>query len=121
MTPIFNARSLHRGWLDGNNVFDPSWRWIAFLHADNIYSATSLHWLGSLNEGSVRDRSGKPVAWLEGASPTRGVAPPPPGAAPQKPVTPFVTQRSPVPRPPPIPLTPLGGWSPLDWEEWLSQ
>ena len=121
MTPIFDAKSKHLGWLDGGNVFDPSWRWIAFVDTGNIFSATTLHWLGALKEGSVRDRSGKPVAWLEGASPTSGVATSVPGPTPPKPLTPFATQRPLAPRTPPTPVTPLGGWSHLNWEAWLAQ
>ena len=110
MTPIYDRHTELSGWFDGENIFDLNLNWVAFLNDGNFFSSDSLHWLGPFNEGSLLDRNGKPVLWLDGATP-RGALKPFIPLRPLKPLTPLRTLK---------PLNPLGGWSKLNWDQWLN-
>lgn len=121
MIPLFNAQSEHVGWIYGDNIFDVLWNWIAFMDHLHTFSTRTLSWLGPFSEGSLRDRNSKPVAWREGLPPSRGLQPSLPVRKPSRPVTPFIAWRPAPPATPPVPFTPIGGWSPLSWQDWMSQ
>lgn len=118
MTPIFNRGTDLVGWFDGQHVFDLNMRWIAFESGGHIFSSASSAWLGQLNNGSINDRSGKPVGWLGGSSPQGTLTPLTP-LTPLKPLTPLTPLTPLAPLTPPTPLTPLGGWSQKNWQQWL--
>ena len=96
MTPIFDFNCDLVGWFDGTNFFDEDIEWVAFLSSGNCFSSENLDWLGSLYEGSLLDTNGKPIGWLQGHSPVGTLRPL-------------------------RPLTPLGGWSDLSFNEWINQ
>jgi len=119
MTPIFDKNVQLAGWFDGENICDLGLNWVAFLSGDNFFSSKSLGWLGPMHEGSLLDRNGKPVAWLEGASPSGTLRPLTP-LQPLRPLTPLQPLRPLNPLQPLRPLDPLGGWSHLEWGQWLN-
>lgn len=119
MTPIFDQNAQLAGWFDGENIFDLNLEWVAFLSDDHFFSSNTLSWLGPIHDGSLLDRNGKPVAWLEGASPSGTLKPLTP-LRPLKPLKPLRPLRPLNPLRPLKPLNPLGGWSTLVWNQWLN-
>lgn len=118
MTPIFDQNTIHVSWFDGENIFDLDLNWVAFNSNENIFSSSTLAWLGPLHEGSFLDKQGKAVAWLDGSSPSGTLKPLTP-LRPLRPLTPLRPLRPLNPLRPLSPLTPLGGWSRLSWQQWL--
>lgn len=118
MVPIFDRNAQLVGWFDGEHVFDTGMSWVAFQSSGNLFSAKTSAWLGQLIDGSLNDRQGKPVAWLESSSPKGTLAPLAP-MSPLRPLTPLRPLKPLRPLTPLTPLAPLGGWSGLDWQAWL--
>ena len=119
MTPIFDQNAQLSGWFDGENIFDLNLEWAAFLSSGHFFSSNSLSWLGPMHNGSLLDRNGKPVAWLEGVSPSGTLKPLTP-LRPLKPLKPLRPMKPLNPLKPLKPLNPLGGWSTLAWNQWLN-
>lgn len=117
-TPIFDKDTWHVGWFCDGKVFDLHMRWLAFAHDGHLFDATTLDWLGPLLDGSLIDRTGRPVAWLLGAQP-RGIDMPLPPMRPPLPKAPMRPVRPIAPRRPLFPRHPLGGWSTLAWAQWI--
>ncbi len=119
MTPIFDRYVKLSGWFDGENIFDLNLQWVAFLSDGNFFSSNSLQWLGPFNGGSLLDRNGKPVLWLDGTTPSGTLKPLTP-LRPLKPLKPLRPLKPLKPLQPLKPLNPLGGWSTLNWNQWLN-
>jgi len=119
MTPIFDQNVQLSGWFDGENIFDLNLEWVAFHSDGHFFSADTLNWLGPMNKGALLDQNGKPVAWLEGASVSSTLKPLTP-LRPLKPLKPLRPLTPLNPLSPLKPLNPLGGWSTLDWVQWLN-
>ncbi len=119
MTPIFDRKMQHVGWVEGQNVFDTQIQWVAFIDHDHLYHASTMVWLGPWNNGALLDRNGLVVGWTPEQSPRarRGL---PPGRMPMRPPIPFRPKRPIAPRRPLFPQTPYEEWSSLDWAEWLA-
>jgi hypothetical protein len=121
MQPLFSPDCDHVAWIDPKlgSIFDRQMRFVAFVAGENAWSAETLIWLGQVDVVTLRDRSGKPVAWNPDRVPTGATASPPPGA----PGRPKVPMRPKTPLPPRRPLRPrhpLSGWSWLTFAEWLN-
>jgi hypothetical protein len=121
LEPLFDNNSRFVGWIDpGRHMFDPDMRWIAFLAGGHAWSPETASWLGPVQGLTCFDREGRVVAW----SPRRLVTGLVPGAHPIQPTRPARPLRPLAPVRPlrPIrPLTPVRGWSPIAFENWLSQ
>lgn len=120
MTPVFDSDSDLVAWFDGHHFFDLDQNWIAFTTNGNIFSAKTNAWLGPLNGGSLLDTNGKPVAWLQGTTPS-GMLKPLTPLNPIRPITPLRPLRPLQPLKPLHPLNPLGGWSYMKFAQWLAQ
>lgn len=119
MTPIYDANVQQVGWFDGEHVFDLGLKWIAFNSSGNIFSSSTLKWLGPLNDGSFQDRGGKVVAWLAGSQPFSSLRPLTP-LQPLRPLNPIRPLNPLRPLQPLRPLNPLSGWSLASWQQWLA-
>ena len=119
MKPIYDKYVQLSAWFDGENMFDCELNWVAFLSNGHFFAANDLAWLGAMRKGSVLDQSGQPVAWLEGASPRSALKPTNP-MTPRRPLPPKRPLYPVMPLPPGQPLTPAGGWSRLEWIQWLN-
>lgn len=119
MKAIFDKNCDLVGWYDNKNnmIFDTEMRWVGFVVSGYIFYRTST-WLGGYYEGSINDKQGKPVAWVDGNQP-RGTLPLMRPLRPLRPLTPLRPLRPLRPLHPLRPLTPLGGWSRLSWKEFL--
>ena len=121
MTPVFDVDSQHVAWCDGVNLFDPDVKWVAFVSEQGVVCSPKLRRLGSLQDGSLLDRAGKRVAWLDGDGPDPLDLEPLPLLPPLPPLPPL------KPLPPLLPLSPQqttkpeGSWSALSWAQYLSQ
>lgn len=93
MKAIFDRNCNCVGWYNESSqmVFDTETRWIGFVNQSYFFSSHT-NWLGALINGTLVDRSGKPVAWVQGYCPRAS-------ARLQCPVTPLRPLR---------PLTPMG-------------
>jgi len=118
MMPIFDREAGLVGWFDGYHLFDLNMNWVAFLDNGNLFSSNTLAWLGPFHQGSFLDTSGKPVGWLEGSNPTGTLKPLKP-LEPLRPLKPLKPLKPFKPLKPLKPLQPLGGWSDLEWEDWI--
>ena len=112
MIAVFDKNCNFVAWYDSENgnVFDSETQWIGFVRNSHFFSRAA-EWLGGFNSGTFLDRSGKPVGWIEGATPrpTQSLLRP---LRPLRPLTPLRPLR---------PQTPLGGWSRLSWNEYINQ
>lgn len=119
MKPIFDCRTNHLGWLKDGMVFDLDICWIAFIHDGHLFAAGSCSWLGPYREGSLMDRGGRVVAWLEGTRPA-ALSPPLTPTQPPWPKRPFRPVRPLPPKRPLFPQATPSDWSALAWTEWLA-
>jgi hypothetical protein len=119
MTPIYDANVQQVGWFDGEYVFDLGMNWIAFHSSGDVFSSSTLKWLGPLDEGSFQDRDGKVVAWLADSQPCSSLRPLTP-LRPLRPLSPLHPLTPLRPLQPLRPLNPLGGWSSVTWQNWLT-
>ena len=117
---LFDKDCRSVAWTDGQHIFDHGFAWVAFVSRGNAFSTDSV-WLGPVKGLSHQDRTGRVVAWSPREAPENSVVVPSTGMAPIKPnppsqpVLPSVTLVTHRPR------EPLGGWSPITFEEWLAQ
>jgi hypothetical protein len=121
MTPIFNKETTQlTAWVDDDGyIFSTNFEWIAFVEKDYVFS-NNCRWLGGLYKGTIIDKDGRPVAWLENTIPqstTSLLAPP----IPLTPLSPLAPLNPLMPLKPLVPLTPLGGWSELNWKNFILQ
>jgi hypothetical protein len=117
MEPVFDRKGKTIAWLMEGVLFNLGGRPIAFLSKNSVVSYRAKY-LGVLDKGFIRDRSGHAVAFLRGAS--GGPMPP----VPQVPPVPPVPQIPPVPPVSPIAPAPAVqslSWSTLAWESFLNQ
>lgn len=120
MKAIFNKNCILVGWYDPQrkNVFGREMQWIGFVN--NIYFfSKNASWLGGFVNGVYVDRQGRPVAWIDGSRPRRINALMTP-MTPSVPLYPLIPLRPLTPLRPLQPLNPLGGWSPLEWDEYIN-
>lgn len=121
MEPLFDRNRRLVGWiLKERHIFDVQLSWMAYIKDENAWSSVNSNWLGPVIGLLCLDREGRVVAW----NPKEKVAgiskPKRPPRAPYRPHPP----KTPTPRGrvlPPMPPTPLRGWSPLSFSEWLRQ
>ncbi|PBC06827.1 4-fold beta flower protein [Mesorhizobium sp. WSM3859] len=106
-------------WLhDSGNIFDRDLKFVALVRGGNVFKASDVAWLGPVDYTTLMDRTGLPVAFGNGYPPKGRLAPLQP-VQPLKPLKPLQPLRPLTPLttlPPPVPL---GGWSALDFEEYL--
>ena len=121
MTAIFDRHCNCVGFYDenGSMVFSSDLDWIGFTNNEYFFR-DDTNWCGGLVNGTFVDKSGKPVAWLEGMQPVGPLALLRP-ITPIKPLTPLRPLTPLSPLAPLTPLTPMGGWSSLSWSEYLAQ
>lgn len=119
MKAIFNRNCVLVGWYEpqNKNVFSKELQWIGFIKNGHFFSI-SAQWLGGFRNGTYLDKSGRPVAWVEGSTPMGGNALLEP-MKPMMPLQPLRPLRPLTPLRPLRPLTPLGGWSILDWNKYV--
>lgn len=121
MQPLFSPRCDLVGWMDAQqHVFDPHMEFIAFVVRGQAWSANSLAWLGPATGTTLYDRTLRPVAWNPrqtiGGAPAAMVPP-----QPMRPARPMRPQMRLSPRPPMFPAAPPGGFSKLEFRQWLEQ
>lgn len=116
MQPIYHKNGHIAGWLEKDEVLDPAGKPCAFLEGDALFNFAGTY-LGVLEKGFFRDRTGDAVAYVPGATggpmlPISDMQPLPP--------LPLVAPPRPFTESPPIP--PLGTirWSVLPWPIFLS-
>lgn len=121
MKAVFDKNCNCVAWYNPSSgmVFDKNVQWVGFVEKNNFF-AKNTNWLGGLYDGTFVDKSGKPVAWIEGYSP-RGTFPLQIPLRPLMPLTPLTPLQPLMPLRPLRPLTPIGGWSRLLWSEYLRQ
>lgn len=121
MTALFDRHSHLVGWFreSDEKIFDTHMHWVAFVRNGYVFNPHS-HWLGGYKNETIVDQSGKAVAWLRGHSPHSTTRLPRP-AIPARPAMPATPARPATPATPAIPSTPAGGWSNLDWENFITQ
>jgi hypothetical protein len=118
LQPVFDKKGKVVGWFrrDGA-IADRLGQYRAFVNNGAVFDYHS-HFLGGLHDGYFRDRDGKAVAFIAGA--TDGPPLPHIGALPQSPVI------GPEPARPSKPLVPRRipayskKWSELDWDDFLN-
>ena len=121
MKAIYNKNSELVGWYEPQkkNVFGKEMQWIGFVKNDYFFSRNA-RWIGALVNGVYVDKQGRPVAWTAGSIPRRtnplGVP-----MTPMVPLYPLPPLRPLTPLRPLQPLIPLGGWSLLEWDEYIKQ
>ena len=116
-TPIRNRAGRVCGWLAGDTIRDMSGNVTAFLAGTSVAGTRGQH-LGQFLDGNFRDSGGRVVGWVNGA---RG-GPVKPVAA----VTPVQPVMAVTPVRPVTPITPVSpvaslAWSPMTWEQFMSQ
>lgn len=118
MKAIFDRDCKCVGWYNENDgmIYDTEMKWIGFISRNNFFSTNTI-WLGGFFQGSMVDKQGRVVAWVEGNRP-QGTLPLQCPLRPLKPLTPLRPLR---PLRPLKPLMPLGGWSRLNWREYINQ
>jgi len=120
LEPLFSRDCDLVGWLEpGRYVFDRETNYIAFIVDRQAWSATGERWLGVVNDLTLCDRAGKPVAWSR--PPVVGTAA---GMVQKRPMLPKVPMRPIRPLTPVRPLrpdAPRGGWSPMTFSDWLGR
>lgn len=121
MKAIFNRNCILVGWYEqqNKNVFSREMMWIGFVN-NNYFFARNGRWLGGLINNTYVDKMGKPVAWLEGYSPV-GCNMLMQPMQPLLPIQPLTPLRPLTPLTPLHPLIPLGGWSVMEWSEYINQ
>lgn len=120
MTPLFSPSTELVGWFSDNGfIFNLDLKAVAFVSGDNAFSYPDCEWLGSADESTMRDRIGKPVCYNPG-HPATGSLPPLKPLKPLKPLRPLTPLKPLNPLRPLRALTPLGGWSALDFDSWAS-
>ncbi len=120
MTPVFDSGANHVAWFDGHHFFDLHQNWVAYAANGHVFSSASNTWLGPFHSGSLLDRNGKPVGWLQNTTPSGTLKPLKP-LSPFKPLKPLRPLRPLQPLKPLRPLQPLGGWSEMQFAQWLAQ
>ena len=120
MKAIFDKHCNCVGWYDENKemVYNTELSWIGFI-TNGYFFSPNTEWIGAMKKGTFVDKNGKPVAWIEGATPVATSR----LAIPLRPLRPFRPLRPLKPlRPfrPLRPMTPIGGWSTYSWEEYIN-
>ena len=119
--PLYNSACSLVGWIDrAGYIFDPDMNWVAYIDRNNGWACGTNEWLGPVNGTICMDRGGRVVSWSVGqkllGDPFNHRRPP----TPRKPSPPQSYLR-PMLSTPPLPAAPLGGWSPLTFEQWINQ
>lgn len=119
MKAIYNKNNSLVGWYDQKQdyVFSKDLIWIGFIENGNFFSG-NLEWIGGLKKGTFLDKQGHPIGWIDGSLPLESEnlkqpLTPKRKKPPLKPLAPLQPLQS-LP-----PLPPLGGWSKLDWNEYI--
>jgi hypothetical protein len=118
---LFDRYCNHVAWLERDRfLYDPDMKWLAFVHnKHNVWTKDTLRWAGTINGVICMDTEGKVVAWGIGQ---KIISDPSvqkkPKLVPKQPAEPTGTLRPLLPNPP-IPGTPLLGWSSLSFQEWI--
>ena len=115
MEPIYNRNGSMVAWLRDDVIYDISLKPCAFIRNETVFTYLPHH-IGRFDCGFFRDKSGRVVAFISGA--TGGAIPPAPKIPPSPPV-PSAPTAPPAPSAPPAPPASSSKWSSLDWEEFL--
>ncbi len=113
--PIWNMQGRAVGWLDGDTVRDSHGAARAFLVGDAVISYRGKGFLGWYVNRVFRDRPGRGVAFLDGAS---GITIPARGGIPGQPGFGGLPGRPGIPGLPGRPG--FGGWGNTSFEDYLS-
>jgi hypothetical protein len=117
---LYDRYCSHVAWLDRDQfLFDTEMNWVAFIHNKQVWSKETLHWLGPINGVICMDKEGKVLAWGTGQKLMGDLSlHRKPKIIPRLPEVPAPILR-PLLQTPPIPGTPLAGWSDISFDEWL--
>jgi len=115
MEPIFDRTGTVIGWLHEGRFLDRSNLYRGFLSGEAIHSMSG-NYLGKFQNGFIRDKNGKAVAFIKGAS---GGPILPLAKVPQIPPIPPIPPLKSIPSIPPIPQIPSLAWG-TDWESFLN-
>lgn len=120
MKAIFDKNTNLVSWIDLRTgmIFDNNMDWIGFVENNNFFD-TNADWIGGYQECSFLDKTGRPVAWVEGYRPVGGMHLIKP-IQPQKRVRPDRPIQPIQPIHPLRPLVPLGGWSDQGWKMYIN-
>lgn len=116
MEPIYDRTGHPVGWLLDDVVRDMKARPRAFVDRGAVYSYDARY-LGVVDRGFFRDRDGRAVAFVRGAS--AGPVMPPTKSAPMPPIPPIAPVH-PMPPVPPPPPTASAKWSELEWDRFIN-
>lgn len=121
LIPLFDPSPSLVGWMrPGDHIFDTGMNWVAYVKNGHAWSVESDSWLGPIQGNNCLDKNGNVVAWSKEGNVSGTLSP----MKPVKPIRPIkpISPVSPVDPITPIkPTPPVGGWSNLSWNEWLSQ
>ena len=115
MEPIFNRGGKTVGWLYCDVIYDREGVNRAFINNNAVYTY-QCRYLGRFENGFLRDRDGRAVSFVRGAS---GGPATPSTEDPPVPPSPSIPPVAPVPPAPPAPAVSYLGWSVLDLEGFL--
>ncbi len=113
--PIFDRHGRTVGWIEDDVIYDRTPQCRAFVEDGAVFTFGGAY-LGVFDHGFFRDPDGHAVAFLEGAE--EGPPTPLTELAPLCPLLPLAPLQ-PLTSAPLAPLSSLG-WSPLDWDEFLT-
>jgi hypothetical protein len=121
LQPLYDRYCNHVAYIgSGRYLFDPDLNWIAFIDNRQVWSL-DLKWIGSINGAICMDKDGKVVTWSVGqkvmGDPSVQKKP---KFTPHLPEAPTSFLR-PMMQNPPIPATPLTGWSILSFADWIKK
>jgi len=115
MEPLFDKYRGLVGWMvNERHIFDVQLTWMAYIKDENAWSAVNPNWLGPVIGLLCLNREERVVAWNPKEKAAGIAKPKRPPRAPYRPHPP----KSPSPRGrvlPPMPPTPMRGWSPLSF------
>lgn len=120
--PLYDKNADFVGWLvDFSFVFDKNLKWVAYIFNGYVWSVRTRRWIGELRGTNLLDRDGRIVAWST-SGPVIGaldiVEAPLDIPPPIMPPAPIIDD---IPLNPGSAPEPAGEWSPLSFNQWLSQ
>jgi hypothetical protein len=120
LSALYDRYCNHVAWLDRDQfLFDVEMNWVAFIHNKQVWSKETLKWLGPINGVICMDKEGKVMAWGTGQKVMGDLSlHRKPKIVPRLPEEPTSILR-PFLQAPPIPGTPLSGWSDISFDDWI--
>ena len=115
-TEIYDRRGRVVGWIvDGSDIFSRANHYIGFVEDTNVFNRRAGY-LGEFDDGFFRDRNGRAVAFVDGA--THGPITPVTQIPPISPIHPITPVRPVTPVTPVSPVNSLS-WSPIAFNEFI--